>query len=161
MGQRISAGRIAIQNEMVPLILGQILKYLKNGSKESVLSLLNYLYDLNITNEMFKEHLLGLNLDPKLKEQFDKIEPGVKANFTRQYNKIHQAITKKAGGKAKKKDDNNSSDDDQSDEELVMLDEEEMMEIKKAKAAEKAQKKALNAQKRLDKFTKIRIQEQE
>ena len=42
-----------------------------------------------------------------------------------------------------------------------MLDEEEMMEIKKAKAKERAQKKALNAQKRLDKFTKIRIQEQE
>ena len=83
-------------------MLGQILKFLKSGSKESVLSLLEYLDDLNISNEMFKEHLMGLNLDPKLKEQFEKIEPGVKANFTRQYNKLHQSITKKTGAKGKK-----------------------------------------------------------
>ena len=74
---------------MVPLLLAQILKYLKNGSKDSVLALLEYLDDLNISNEMFKEHLIGLNLDKKVAEAFLKIEPGVKANFTRQYNKLH------------------------------------------------------------------------
>jgi replication factor C subunit 1 len=40
MAHRVSAGRISIQNEMVPLLLGQILRYLKNGSKDSVLLLL-------------------------------------------------------------------------------------------------------------------------
>ena len=107
---------------------------------------------------MFKEHLMGLNLDPKIKEQFDKIEPGTKANFTRQYNKLHQAITKKTGGKGKKQTKaDDSSDEGGSEEEMVMLDEEEMNEIKKAKALEKAQKKANNAKKRLDKFTSIRL----
>ena len=68
MAHRISADRIAIQNEIAPFILYSILGQLKKGSKESILDLLEYLDDLNITNEMIKEHLMGLNMDKKLND---------------------------------------------------------------------------------------------
>lgn len=78
---------------------------------------------------MFKEHLIGLNLDKTVTEAFQKIEPGVKANFTRQYNKMHQAITKKVTGKGKsnaKNDDSSNDEDSDNDGGDVLLDEEEM-----------------------------------
>ena len=81
---------------------------------------------------------MGLNMDKKLSDQFEKIPSGTKATFTRNYNKQHQSIVKKKGGKIAK-DESSDSDED------VMLDEEELKEIKKAKQLEKAQKKAENA----------------
>lgn len=92
---------------------------------------------------------MGLNMDKKINEQFDKISSGTKANFTRNYNKQHQAITKKAKGKKVKEESGSDSEGD------ILLDEEELKEIKKAKQIEKAQKKAENAMKRIDKLTKI------
>ena len=87
MAHRISADRIAIQNEIAPFILYSILSQLKKGSKDSILDLLEYLDDLNITNEMIKEHLMGLNMDKKIIDQFEKIPSATKSNFTRNYNK--------------------------------------------------------------------------
>ena len=87
MAHRISADRIAIQNEIAPFILYSILSQLKKGSKDSILDLLEYLDDLNITNEMIKEHLRGLNMDKKIIDQFEKIPSATKSNFTRNYNK--------------------------------------------------------------------------
>ena len=87
MAHRVSGDRIAIQNEIAPFILWEILSHLKKGSKDSILDLIEYLDDLNINNEMIKDHLMGLNMDKKINEQFDKISSGTKANFTRNYNK--------------------------------------------------------------------------
>ena len=61
MAHRVSADRAAIQNEMVPFLLLEIVKLLKK--KDGVPELLELLDDLNITNEMIKEHLPTLSLD--------------------------------------------------------------------------------------------------
>jgi len=84
---------------------------------------------------MIKEHLSILSLDYKITEQLTAISSGLKANFTRQYNKTHQAITKKAGGPRTKKasDDSDESGAESSDGGDILIDEEELMEIKKAK----------------------------
>lgn len=53
-------GRYSIQHEFIPLVLDQILAYLKQGE---IPALLQYLDDFSVTNEMVKEHLLGLTMD--------------------------------------------------------------------------------------------------
>ena len=53
--------------------------------------------DLKITNEMVKEHLMGLCLNKNAQTMFDKIETKVKTSFTKQYNKQHQEITRIGG----------------------------------------------------------------
>jgi replication factor C subunit 1 len=83
MAHRVSANRFAVQNEMVPYLLQEILFFLRKGSKEALLDLIEYLDDLNITNEMIKEHLLLLTMDPKIHDQFAKISSGTKSSFTR------------------------------------------------------------------------------
>lgn len=74
----------SVQATFVPLLLGTILKMLQKGDMDD---LLEYLDDMNITNEMIKEHLLTLALDDGFAPRFDKIDPKVKAAFTRAYNK--------------------------------------------------------------------------
>lgn len=85
-------------------MLAEILAYLK---REDISGLMEYLDDLNVTNEMVKEHLMGLTLDRKIQAAFDKIDTRTKTAFTREYNKSHRAITKgatKKGGKKVKDD---------------------------------------------------------
>ena len=69
---------------------------LKNGQ---VQELIEYMDDLKITNEMVKEHLMGLTMDKNAQKEFDKIETRVKTAFTKAYNKQHMEITKISGGK--------------------------------------------------------------
>ena len=45
--------------------------------------------DLNLKQEMVKEHMMCLIMDKKVHESFDKIESGVKSSFTREFNKTH------------------------------------------------------------------------
>ena len=77
-----------------------------------------------------------MKMDKKLEEGFGKIEPGVKANFTRTYNKLHQDVVRKkaTGGKRgaprPDSDEESLSSNDEGD---VVIDEEELAEIKKAK----------------------------
>ena len=114
--------------------------------------------DLKITNEMVKEHLMGLSMDRDFVQAFEKIDTKTKTAFTKQYNKSHQEITKTSGGKKLNKaqlsqedlSQDSSSEDDQ---EGVLLDENEINEIKAAKAEQKAQKKALLAMKRVEKLS--------
>ena len=75
LAHRVSADRYAVQNEMVPLILQVVLNHLKCGSKDAVQELIEYLDDLNISNEMVKEHLMILSMDKKIQQGFEKIEP--------------------------------------------------------------------------------------
>ena len=104
LAHRVYANKFSIQNEMIPAILQEIMTYFKKSSTESMQTLIRYMDDMNLSNEMFKEHLMSLSLSPKLEEDFKKISPGTKANFTRQYNKMHQAITRvKAGNNDKPK----------------------------------------------------------
>lgn len=56
--------------EYVPLILFQLLKLLQSNKTEPAINLLD---SLGISNEMFKEHLMDLCMDTKLKELFDKL----------------------------------------------------------------------------------------
>ena len=149
MAHRVSADRFSVQNEMVPLLLETVLTLLRGNRVDE---LVQFLDDLNLNNEMIKEHFLILSMNKKHQEAFNKISPGAKAAFTRHYNKTHQAIVKKKGGKrAGNKNDSESSDGEQD----VLIDEEELAEIKKAKQKEREDKKAQAAIKRLEKLTKI------
>ncbi len=51
-----------LQNEYVDLILREIYKRLQNG-KDSVSEAVEFMADLGITNEIFKEHLMCLSMD--------------------------------------------------------------------------------------------------
>ena len=156
MAHRVSADRFAVQNEMVPYLLQEILYFLKKGTKEAVADLISYLDDLNITNDMVKEHLMILTLDTKIHEQFAKISSGTKAAFTRTYNKGHQDIVRKKQEKTAPKTAANVSDSDSDGGSVdVLIDENELADIKKAKQQEKAQKKAERAMKRIDGYNKI------
>ena len=57
LAHRVQANKFSIQNEMVPLILQEILSYFKKGTTDSMLALIDYMDDMNLSNEMFKEHL--------------------------------------------------------------------------------------------------------
>lgn len=64
--------------------------------------MIEYLDSLNISNEMVKEHLMGLSLNKSYQTMFDKVETKTKTAFTKEYNKTHREITKgptKKGGK--------------------------------------------------------------
>jgi hypothetical protein len=71
MTESISANQYAIQHEVIPFLLGDILSMLQDGR---VQDLIEYMDSLKITNEMVKEHLMGLTLDKKVQAYFDKIE---------------------------------------------------------------------------------------
>ena len=89
---------------------------LKNGQ---VQELIEYMDDLKITNEMVKEHIMGLSLDKKIQAQFEKIDTKTKTAFTREYNKAHKDITKgptKKGGKKVKDEKASPSQNDDSEE---------------------------------------------
>ena len=119
---------------------------------------IEFLDDLNITNEMMRVHVVGLCVDKELASALDQVETKVKGAFTREYNKGHQAI-KRVGKAGKVKEEEKKENDeeeeeeesDQEEEEQVLLDEEEIKEIKAAKQREKADRKAAAAMKRLTK----------
>lgn len=129
--------------------------------RQDVEELLELLDDLNLTNDMIKEHLTILSLDKKVVDQLSSISSGAKAAFTRAYNKTHQAIVRRGKGK-KAADDSEGDSVGQSDNDDAggrLLDEDELEEIKKAKKAEKDQKKAERAMKRLEQFSSITREE--
>ena len=148
------------------MALEQILQFLKQGD---IPELLRYLDDIGVSNEMVKEHLMGLSLQKDVNARFDKIETKTKSAFTREYNKQHQEIKKigkTKGGKGaaakgvdeaidKSQDSDNEEEESSEEEQDVLMDEEQMNEIKNAKKLEKQQKRAENAQKRLRKMTSL------
>jgi len=117
--------------------------------KGDVPELIEYLDSLNITNEMVKEHLMGMSLNKSYQAMFDKVETKTKSAFTKEYNKSHKEITKgptKKGGKkvtgaaANEEESRPESEKEESEaesEEEFLLDEEAMKEIAKAKREEK------------------------
>lgn len=60
MAQSLNTDQYSIQNEMVPFLLETILIKLQKGE---IQELIEYMDDLKVTNEMVKEHLMGLCLN--------------------------------------------------------------------------------------------------
>ena len=61
----ISASKMAVQTEFVPLLLETIVTHLQNSEITEVVDLLD---DIKLTNEMVKEHLVTLSLNKSLIE---------------------------------------------------------------------------------------------
>jgi hypothetical protein len=68
MSDSVLANQYAIQHEMIPFLLTDILNMLKSGKIEELIAFMD---DLIISNEMVKEHLMGLSMDKNLQKQFD------------------------------------------------------------------------------------------
>ena len=94
----VSPDVFSVQIALIPLLLGTILKLMK---KADMNELLEYMDDTAITNEMFREHLLTLTLDPSFSDKFSQIDSTTKAAFTRAYNKVNKEITRVGKGAAK------------------------------------------------------------
>lgn len=93
----------------VGLIMSMVIAPLKRG-KESVGEACEVLQDLNISNEVMKEHVMGLSMDAKLLSEFEQLDTQVKSAFTREYNKRNNSNT--TGTVLKKKKAPKSSQDD-------------------------------------------------
>lgn len=105
----LSMDKFAIQNELVPIMLDQILTHLK---KNEIQEVVDYLDDMHVTNDMVKEHLMGLSLKKDIQTLFDKVDTKTKSAFTRAYNKAHQKLTGTKKGKAAKDASSPQSDDE-------------------------------------------------
>lgn len=125
-----------IQNDYVNIILNILMKFLK---KEKIDEIMVFLDDMNITNDMLKEHVMSLSMDKQLIEAFDKLPTQTKSAFTRAYNKTHCDPTKKTvkkGGKKSAAVTKTEEDDEEEEEEDAggeLLDEDEIIERKKGK----------------------------
>mmetsp|Transcript_1767 Transcript_1767/g.2282 ORF Transcript_1767/g.2282 Transcript_1767/m.2282 type:complete len:170 (+) Transcript_1767:2785-3294(+) len=86
MGDTIMADKFSIQHEVIPYILLEIIGHLRKGDTAATIE---YLDEMNISNDMMKEHVLGLALSKELCSQLDKIDTKTKSAFTREYNKTH------------------------------------------------------------------------
>ena len=151
MGAQAYMNKGSIQHELVPLVLMMIYKKLSRpgNSGEAAQEAIDVLDDLKISNEMFKEHLLDLNLNKAVNQNFERIDSGKKAAFTRAYNALHKDPTaRKTGTGGKKSGTKDATADDDSDEEdAALIDEEEQADIRKAKKVEKQKEAALEADK--------------
>jgi hypothetical protein len=70
MAQQAQAPRRQLQSEYVPLILLSTLRLLKRDQVAEAIELLD---SLNVTNELFKEHLMDLCHNRAITEEFDKL----------------------------------------------------------------------------------------
>lgn len=61
-------------------------KHEKTGDKDAILELLDFMKDLGLNMEHFKEHLMVLCMDKKTVESFDNIASTTKAAFTKTFN---------------------------------------------------------------------------
>jgi hypothetical protein len=110
MGYLAQASRLELQNSYVDLILLMVLRQMQRG-KDSITEAVEILSDLSLTNEVMKEHVMGLTFDKDLLGSFESLDSTVKAAFTREYNKQNASnttgVTKKIkGAKAAKTEDN-------------------------------------------------------
>ena len=60
---------------------------------------MEFLDDMNISNDLLKEHIMGLSMNKDLIGAFDDLPTQTKSAFTRTYNKTHQDPTKKTAVK--------------------------------------------------------------
>jgi replication factor C subunit 1 len=63
MSESVCCNQYAIQHEIIPFLLEDILGMLQSGQ---IKELIEFLDSLKITNEMVKEHLMGLSLDKSI-----------------------------------------------------------------------------------------------
>ncbi len=62
-----------LQELYVDLILGLIIRELKKG-KDQVGGAVDIMHELNISNEVLKEHVMGLSMDQKLLSEFENLD---------------------------------------------------------------------------------------
>ena len=124
MAHHAQASRMEIQNEYTELLLLSVFKQLKrferDGDKGHVGEAIEFMKDLGITQEHFKEHLMGLCMDKKTVRDFEELNPQTKSAFTKEANKeLREDLKgKKAGGK-KEKSAEEEEDEDEEDEKLL------------------------------------------
>ena len=90
-GHRILCDRKTLLNEYLPLVFDVIIKHLEKDSYEDAIAVMD---ELNITNEQFREHVLGLLFDKKRAKKADDLNAKSKAAFTRAYNATHKTSLK-------------------------------------------------------------------
>ena len=62
-----------LQNDYVDFILREIYAKLKHG-KDYIREAVEFMADIGISNEIFKEHLMGLSMDDKLVKDFEALD---------------------------------------------------------------------------------------
>ncbi len=76
-------------------------KHERDGNKEHIYELLEFMKDLGLTVEHFKEHLMVLCMDKKTVESFDNLASTTKAAFTKIFNQENKDdLVGKKGKKA-------------------------------------------------------------
>ena len=129
--------------DYVPVILLAVASEMSRGRAAEAIE---WLDDLHISNDQFKEHVVDLCLNKALKERLLNLESGKKAAFTRQYNTSHdnkQGYTvktkgaKKGAAKTKGAANAMGSDSDSEEEFDSMLGEDEIAERRKGRQQEK------------------------
>jgi len=113
-------------------------------SRDNAEGAIQILDDFRITNDLFKEHLLDLCMNKKVKESFEKLTTQQKTAFTKAYNKDHKDPTVGKKGKKAVQGDVVSDSDEEKDRDLN-IDEDEMAEIKRAKQRERDRLKEQDA----------------
>lgn len=117
MNGSLSMDKFAIQTELVPMMLEQILKFLQKGQIED---LIEYLDEMHISNEMIKEHLFCLSLSPKTVQAIEKgVDTKTKTAFTKAYNKAHAKGPMKKGGAKGKAEESDGEDSSDNEDELI------------------------------------------
>lgn len=116
LGHRALCNKKTLLNEYLPLMFDVIIKHLEKDDYDEAIAVMD---DLNITNEQFREHLLGLLFDKKRLKKADDLNPKSKAAFTRTYNATHKTSLKH---KKKKKEGADVVEKDQYDPDKEELD---------------------------------------
>jgi hypothetical protein len=62
-------------------------------TRDRVENAIEYLDQMKISNEMFKEHLMDLCMNKTITDQFEKLTPAQKSAFTRAWNIGHKDPT--------------------------------------------------------------------
>jgi hypothetical protein len=86
LGHKANFGRYSIQHEAVPIILTEFLALMKRGEKEDFEEIMDYMDEYKISKDQYAEHLMGLCMDRKIKDGFDKLDSKTKSAFTRLFN---------------------------------------------------------------------------
>jgi len=106
---KVCVPRMDLLNDIIPCILREVLRALKEEGIEKAIQVLN---SFNITLDQFKENMLDLCENSKGAQMFLSLDTSTKSGLTRAYNKIHphDIVIKK-----KKKTDAEGGDEEMKD----------------------------------------------
>jgi len=84
-GVHIQANKRACLTEYVPLFFHLIYSFVAEGSKEGILKACHVMRDLNLPMDVFKEHIIGLQMCGE-DHMFADLPTQSKSMFTKMYN---------------------------------------------------------------------------